>query len=113
MLAHSGAPLLVTGGPGTGKTEVLIEWVARRATALRLDRMVVLTHSRAAAQRLRMRIVRRLGGAHLAPRVTTIHGLCLGLVRRYADPETWGQLRLLQAPEQEFRLWELLGGHDT
>ena len=113
VLAHSGAPILVTGGPGTGKTEVLIEWVARRATALRLDRMVVLTHSRAAAQRLRMRIVRRLGGAHLAPRVTTIHGLCLGLVRRYADPETWGQLRLLQAPEQEFRLWELLGGHDT
>lgn len=113
MLEHRGAPLLVTGGPGTGKTEVLIEWVARRAAAIRLDRMVVLTHSRAAAQQLRMRIVRRLGGAHLAPRVTTMHGLCLGLVRSYADPEAWGQLRLLQAPEQEFRLWELLGGHDT
>ncbi|MDO4784200.1 MAG: ATP-dependent DNA helicase [Propionibacteriaceae bacterium] len=113
-LAHAGGPVLVVGGPGTGKTELLIEWVARKvASGTRLDRVLVLTHSRAAAQRLRMRIVRRVGGAHLAPRVTTVHGLCLSLIRQHADSETWGELQLLQAPEQELRLWELLRGHDT
>lgn len=114
VLHHRGNPMLVLGGPGTGKTEVLIEQVARRvADDTRLDHMVILSHSRTAAQRLRMRIVRRLGGAHLAPRVTTVHGLSLGLIRQFADPQTWGELRLLQAPEQEFRLRELLAGHDT
>lgn len=114
VLAQVSGPLLVLGGPGTGKTRLLIEKVANRVAAgTSLDHIIVCTHSRAAAQRLRTQIVRRVGGAHLAPRVLTVHALALTLVRRYTDSDTWGELRLLRAPEQEARLRELLAGHDT
>lgn len=113
VLARSSGALAVLGGPGTGKTTLLVEQVARRVAAgTPLEKLLVITHSRGAAQQLRARIVARVGGAHLVPKVTTVHGFCHNIVRRYAQPETWGIARLLSAPEQEFRLRELLAGHD-
>lgn len=113
-LEASGRAHLVVGGPGTGKTAVLVEAVARRVeSGTLLDRLVVLTHARPAAQALRADLVRRLGGAHLAPRVTTVHGLALAIMQAHADAGLWSDLTLLRAPEQEFRLRELLAGHDV
>ncbi|MCL2315921.1 MAG: ATP-dependent helicase [Actinomycetia bacterium] len=99
-------PVLVTGGPGSGKTEVLVRAVAGLvARGVGFDRIVVLTHTRPAAQRLRRRIMAQLAGAFFEPRVTTIHGWCARLLGRAGATSA---PRLLTAPEQEFRVRELL-----
>ncbi|RMB60063.1 ATP-dependent helicase [Tessaracoccus antarcticus] len=100
---------LVVGGPGTGKTLALVESVAARlAAGGSLERIVVLAASRSAAQLVRREIARRVDRAQVSPRVTTVHGFSLGLLRDMAEPDT--DLRLLRAPEQEFRIRELMAG---
>lgn len=112
-LAASDAQLLIPGAAGTGKTTVLVEKVAQRVReGARLDQLLVLAHTRPAAQQLRTQIVQSVGGAHLQPRVLTPHGAALGILRQHADHDVWGEAILLRAPEQEFRLRELLSGHD-
>lgn len=113
VLEHRGGSLLVVGGPGTGKTTTLVESVAARATDGDLTPHLVLTWSRPAAQELRARLVRRLGRSQVAPKVMTVHGFCHALLRRFAEAGPSGELKLLTAPEQEFRVRELLAGHDT
>ncbi|MDO5737139.1 MAG: ATP-dependent DNA helicase [Propionibacteriaceae bacterium] len=100
---------LVLGGPGSGKTLTLVESVAARlAAGGSLERIVVLASSRSAAQLIRREIARRVDRAQVSPRVTTMHGFSLGLLRDMGDPEQ--DLRLLRAPEQEFRIRELMAG---
>lgn len=100
---------VVLGGPGTGKSAALVEAVAARIEdGSRLDRLAVLASSRASAQQLRRAIARRVGGAQVSPRVTTIHGFSLGMLRELGEPEPG--FRLLRAPEQEQRIAELLAG---
>lgn len=106
---HTGTRV-VLGGPGTGKSILVAEAAAARVKAgSSLERIVVLAHSRAAAQQLRREISRRLDSAQTSANVTTTHGLALGLLRRYW-PHEEGQWELLRAPEQESRIRELLQG---
>ena len=51
VVRHSGGPLLVLAGPGTGKTATIVETVAHRIEDRGLDpaRVLVLTFSRKAA----------------------------------------------------------------
>src|SRR5579875_1592299 len=62
VVGHSGGPLLVLAGPGTGKTTTIVEAVAHRVTERGTDpaRILVLTFSRKAAGELRQRITARL-----------------------------------------------------
>lgn len=107
------AALLVAGGPGTGKTHLLVECAAAAVAAgLELAHVLVLTTTRPMAQRLRTRIMMRVGGAQVAPRVMTTHALAHAIVRSQRGPDE-PEWILLNAPEQEFRLRELLAGHDT
>ncbi len=102
--------VVVLGGPGTGKTTVAAAAAAERiAAGSSLDRLVVLAHTRPAAQHLRRDIARRTGRAQASPQVTTVHGLALGLLGRYW-PHEESPWRLLRAPEQERRIRELLDG---
>ncbi|WP_203567022.1 ATP-dependent helicase [Aestuariimicrobium ganziense] len=113
--AAGGGDVLVVGGPGTGKTSLLVEGVRRAvADGTPLGRQLVLAHTRPAAQALRTQIIRTLGGAELAPAVMTPHALAHGLLRRFGDHDEWGSApTLLSAPEQEFRVRELLAHTDT
>ena len=117
MVDHPGGPLLVLAGPGTGKTTTLVESVVDRIErrGLTPDQILVLTFSRKAAADLRSRIAGRLGRSVVTPMVFTFHAFCYALVRRFADRADGEagaapQPRLLTAPEQEFRLRELLEG---
>lgn len=99
---------VVWGGPGTGKTSTLVSALRARISAGgQLKDYAVLASSRAAAQLIRRQVVSSTGKSQLAPVVTTVHGLALGIMRQYQadDEEPW---TLLRAPQQEQRIRDLL-----
>ena len=112
VVDHRSGPLLVLAGPGTGKTTTLVEAVAARiAEGAAPDSILVLTFSRKAAADLRRRIAARLGRSVVTPSAMTFHAFCHAVVRRHGDVELYGPaVRLLTAPEQEFRVREVLNG---
>jgi superfamily I DNA/RNA helicase/RecB family exonuclease len=112
VVSHSGGPLLVLAGPGTGKTTAIVETVARRITGGGTDpgRVLVLTFSRKAAEELRERITLRLGQTTREPLALTFHSYAYALVRREfvlagEEPPT-----LLPGPEQLLEVRRLLRG---
>ncbi|QEU78906.1 ATP-dependent helicase [Streptomyces subrutilus] len=111
VVDHTGGPLLVLAGPGTGKTTTLVESAAARVEAgTDPARVLILTFSRKAAVELRDRAALRLGGAR-APQATTFHSFCYGLVRAHQDTDLFADpLRLLSGPEQDVMVRTLLEG---
>jgi superfamily I DNA/RNA helicase/RecB family exonuclease len=112
VVSHSGGPLLVLAGPGTGKTTAIVEAVADRIHRRGVDpgRVLVLTFSRKAAQELRERITLRVGRTTRVPLALTFHSYAYSLVRREfvlagEDPPT-----LLPGPEQLLEVRRLLRG---
>ncbi|MFB7544069.1 UvrD-helicase domain-containing protein [Streptomyces zaomyceticus] len=112
VVDHTGGPLLVLAGPGTGKTTTLVESVAARMErGADPERLLVLTFSRKAAVELRDRMAARLGGRR-PPQATTFHSYCYALIRAHQDAELFAEpLRLLSGPEQDLAVRELLAGH--
>ncbi|MGK5548815.1 ATP-dependent helicase [Streptomyces sp. URMC 127] len=112
VVEHTGGPLLVLAGPGTGKTTTLVEAVAERVRrGTPPERILVLTFSRKAAVELRDRTAARLGAGAGAPRATTFHSYCYALVRAHQDADLFADpLRLLSGPEQDTVVRELLAG---
>ena len=108
VVAQATGPLLMLGAAGTGKTTLLAQAAADRLREGRPPALIFAA-SRQAASELRDRIVRACGQTMLAPRVLTIHAFCLELVRAFGHDEDAAPA-LLTAPEQEFRIRELLAG---
>ncbi len=112
VVSHSGGPLLVLAGPGTGKTTAIVETVVERVAGRGLDpsRVLVLTFSRKAAQELRERITLRLNRTTTEPLALTFHSYAYALVRREFvlagdEPPT-----LLSGPEQLAEVRRMLRG---
>ncbi|GAA2601919.1 ATP-dependent DNA helicase [Streptomyces axinellae] len=114
VVDHTGGPLLVLAGPGTGKTSTLVESVAARVReGTDPERILVLTFSRKAAVDLRDRMAARLSPETPtgAPQATTFHSYCYALVRAHQDADLFAEpVRLLTGPEQDLRIRELLAG---
>ncbi len=110
VIEHTEGPLLVVGGPGTGKTTTLVEAVAARvASGVDPERILVLTFGRRGAAALRDRIEARLSGAAFhEPLVRTFHAYAFGLLRRAAAERGEPSPRLLTGPEQDLIIRELL-----
>ncbi|MEV6377334.1 ATP-dependent helicase [Micromonospora musae] len=113
VIGHTDGPMLVTGGPGTGKTSTLVEAVAARVTeGVDPERILVLTFSRRGATALRHRIearVAREGHRVLRePLVRTFPAYAFGLLRRAAAERGEPSPRLLTGPEQDLIIRELL-----
>jgi superfamily I DNA/RNA helicase/RecB family exonuclease len=111
---HRDGPLLIIGGPGTGKTSTLVEAVAARVAAgVEPDAVLVLTFNRRGAGRLRDRIDARLGTGTMAePMVRTFPAYAYGLLRRAAALAGDPPPRLLTGPEQDLVIRELLATDD-
>ena len=79
-------PLLLVGAPGSGKTEVLARRVARLAEeGLGPERVIVLTSTRATAQRLRRRVESLLTGPYEELWVDTWEAIAERLLREHAE----------------------------
>lgn len=98
-----GKNILVTAGAGSGKTRVLVERLLRRITdrqtPVDLDRLLIVTFTKAAASEMKQRIGIALEKAlQENPRsqtlhrqllllnratITTVHSFCLDVIRRY------------------------------
>jgi superfamily I DNA/RNA helicase/RecB family exonuclease len=114
VVAHTDGPLLVLGGPGTGKTSTLVEAVAARVAAgVDPERILVLTFGRRTATALRHRIEARIAGGTRRvlhePLVRTFPAYAFGLLRRAAAERGEPSPRLLTGPEQDLIIRELLG----
>ncbi|MET8087071.1 ATP-dependent DNA helicase [Micromonospora sp. NPDC005237] len=113
VVAHTDGPMLVLGGPGTGKTSTLVEAVAARvAEGVDPERILVLTFGRRGATTLRQRIEARVAqdGYRVLrePLVRTFPAYAFGLLRRAAAERGEPSPRLLTGPEQDLIIRELL-----
>ncbi|GAB2726886.1 hypothetical protein GCM10027089_58540 [Nocardia thraciensis] len=111
-------PWQVLGGPGTGKTALLTDLaVDRIAGGADPESVLVLTHSKQAALRLRNAVTRQLAevsggvpGATREPLVRTVHSYAFAIVRRHAAAHGNPPPRLLTGAEQDVVLREMLRG---
>ncbi|WP_040479228.1 ATP-dependent DNA helicase [Longispora albida] len=112
VIAHSG-PLLVLGGPGTGKTSTLVECVAQRvAEGADPGRVLVWAFSRRSAAALKDRISARVAsvGTVAEPLVRTPHGYAFSLLRLAASRRGDPAPKLITGPEQDLIIRELIRG---
>ncbi len=103
--------LRVLGAPGTGKTTVAVEIVADAVIrqGLRADSCLLLTASRSAAGQLRQDVTTRLGGTSTESLARTWQAFGFGVLRAEAVLRGEPAPRLLNGPEQDVVLRELLG----
>ncbi|SIS05263.1 ATP-dependent helicase [Williamsia sterculiae] len=113
-------PVVVHGGPGTGKTSLLVDVAIARLTEPSVDpeSVLVLAGSRRAAVELREQItagVLRGGGARGSratrePVVRTVHSYAFSVLRLQAAALDLPAPRLITGSEQDAVLRELLAG---
>ncbi|MGI5127697.1 ATP-dependent helicase [Pseudonocardia sp. CA-107938] len=122
VIEHAQGPLRVLGGPGTGKTTVLLAAVARRLRAGDdPTRTLVLVGSRRAAAELRERLGELVHGesspgistaerTSREPLVRTVHSYAFGVLRLHAARNSDPPPRLLASAEQDAVVRDLLAG---
>src|SRR5438445_5005917 len=112
VVDHRGGPLLVLAGPGTGKTTTLVEAaVARVGAGVPVEQMLMLTFSRRAAGELRDRVAGRLGGTRRDPIARTLHSYAFGVLRMAAVRNRAAAPRLLNGPEQDVLIRQLVANN--
>ncbi len=111
-------PVSVLGGPGTGKTSLLIDLAIRRLSTpdVGAESVLVLTASRKAARGIRAQITAGLTGTAEAartvrePLVRTLHSYAFGVLRLQAAAHGNPPPRLITGAEQDAVIRELLRG---
>jgi len=84
---REGQDVCVVAGPGSGKTRVLVArfvWLARER-GVDPPRIAAITFTEKAAAEIRSRLAAELGPEAENASVSTIHGLCLGVLKRNAE----------------------------
>ena len=74
--------IVVTAGPGSGKTKLLVHKLAAIALTedIKLEQMLMLTFSRAAANEFKSRLVKLLGNMAYQIKIKTFHSYCFDLI---------------------------------
>ena len=109
-VAHRGSPLLIAGGPGTGKTSVLIEAaLSRIAAGQDPDSILLITYGRERASELRDAIALRTTVTMHEPLARTFHSLAYSILKMNSGDD-YHEPILLSGPEQENFIGQLLDG---
>lgn len=113
VLAMRAPVVRVLGAPGTGKSVLAAEIVARRVLAgeVRADACLVLAPTRRAAARLREAVTARTGATTSGPLARTPHSFAFAVLRRRAAALGEDAPRLITGPEQDAILRDLLDGY--
>lgn len=110
VIAHRRSPLVVLGGPGTGKTTVLIESaLARINDGQNPDSILLLTYGRERASELRDAIALQTSKTMFEPLARTFHSLAFSILKMKAASSEPDPI-LLSGPEQESYIRDLLLG---
>jgi superfamily I DNA/RNA helicase/RecB family exonuclease len=114
VLDHPTGPLLVTGGPGTGKTAVLRERLARLVeSGADPERVALVVGSGRAKAEAREFLLRRLRMSLPGLRVMNIQGLAYHVVGQRRSALDYDSLpEILPAARQFARVRDLLAGED-
>jgi len=85
VIDHVAGAMLVAAGPGTGKTRVIVERIARLIEGghARPQAILALTFARRAAGEMQVRLAERLGSRAGPVTAGTFHSFCLGLIQTH------------------------------
>ncbi|OFY13843.1 MAG: hypothetical protein A2X11_09875 [Bacteroidetes bacterium GWE2_42_24] len=84
---HTGSPLLVLAGPGTGKTRVLTERIAWliNNSGIAPEKIIAVTFTQKAAREMQERTIKLITGSLTdAPFINTFHGWGINWLRQHA-----------------------------
>jgi superfamily I DNA/RNA helicase len=108
VIAHRGAPLVVYGGPGTGKTTTLIESVVGRVKdGVDPNSILILTYGRESASELRDAIALRAGTTSFDPLARTFHSLAFSILNEKLAPDN-ARYVLVSGAEQDLAISQML-----
>ena len=102
---HAAGPLLVSAGPGSGKTRVLTQRIALLVGSgmARAEECLAITFTRRAADELGQRLAALLPGEHGRVTITTFHGFGLRLLQENREacglPEDFRVASTMEAEE--------------
>ncbi|SCB95398.1 ATP-dependent helicase [Arthrobacter sp. NIO-1057] len=116
QLQKSNGPVLITGAPGTGKTNMLVDTaVARLEAGLDPQSLLIIAPTRLTAASIRDDLSRRAERTFTEPVVRTWSAYAFDLIRRARVegllPFLERSPRLLSGPEQDTLIGNLLEGH--
>ena len=110
VLSHRGSPLLVLGGPGTGKSALMVERaLSYIEEGIDPNQILLLTFDRERATELNDAIVSQIPKSINGAIVKTIPAFAYGLLRAHAAQNGKKPPTLLSGAEQDFYIRELLG----
>ena len=108
VISHRGSPLVVYGGPGTGKTTTLIESViARVREGVDPNSILILTYGRERASELRDAIALRAGTTSFEPLARTFHSLSFSILNEKLAPDN-ARYVLISGAEQDAAIADML-----
>jgi len=84
---HGGGPLLILAGPGSGKTRVLTQRIARlvESGTVHPSQILAVTFTNKAAEQMRARVEKLVGPCAREISMGTFHSVCLKLIRNHSE----------------------------
>ena len=102
---HFEGPCLVLAGAGSGKTRVLTTRICHLVMehGVAPDRILAVTFTNKAAQEMRERVARMLGGEPRGVWISTFHAMGARLLRRHAPLRGWTRAFTIRDADQSLR----------